>query len=252
MSITPIPGNPAILVAVALAGSDTVLGHLLIVHQPTAYRVAYRLVGREAEAQEVVQDGFLHAVRAIRSGSAPPSEPARFKAWLLRVVANAALTHLRRRTKPGLRVADKGVVEAVPAPEGTEPAREAERRETRRAVLCAVMALPPAQRQALTLREYQGLSYTEIGEALGISRGAAEMLVFRARGNFRTAYASDSLPIEPPGCARLAPLLSRMLDDEVSIGTWEAMMAHLKGCAHCRAELKALGKTRHLPVLVPA
>ena len=42
MPITPIPGDPATLVAVALAGSDTVLGHLLTVHEPMAYRVAYR------------------------------------------------------------------------------------------------------------------------------------------------------------------------------------------------------------------
>jgi len=250
--ITPLPADPTILAAAALAGSDRALGHVLARHEPLAYRTAYRLLGREADAQDAVQEGFLNAVRAVRGGSAAPNDPARFEAWLLRVVANAALTRLRRRTRPGLRVSVDAVADDLPASEVIGPARMAERRETRAAVLRAVMALPPAQRAALSLREYQGLAYDEIGEAMGISRGAAEMLVYRARRSFRAAYEGLGEAAAPPGCARLAPLLSRMLDDEVSTPTWHALAAHLEACDHCRRELKGLRKSRELPALLPA
>ncbi len=86
----------------------------------------------------------------------------------------------------------------------------------------------------------------------GIGRAAAEMLVYRARRGFRTAYEGLGEAAAPAGCARLAPLLSRMLDDEVSTPTWHALSAHLEACDHCRRELKALKKTRELPALLPA
>lgn len=252
MPITPLPTDPTILAAAALAGNDRALGRLLADHQPTAYQVAYRVLRREADAQDAVQDGYLNAVRAVRGSGAPPSEPARFRPWLMQVVANAALSRLRRRTKPGLRVPGELVLDVATAPECIGPARQAERSETRRAVLRAVMALPPSQREALTLREYQGLSYAEIAEVLGVSRAAAEMLVFRARRGFRTAYEGLAERTEGRGCAALTPLFSRMLDDEVSAATWDALTTHLDACGHCRAELKALGRTRRLPAELPA
>ncbi len=249
--VTPFPGDPTVLLAAALAGNDRALGRLLSEHEPRAYRTAYRLLRREDDARDVVQDAFLNVVRALRAGGAAPDEPARFTPWLLRVVANAALTRLRRRTKPGLRVSGEAIA-GLAAPDASQPATEAERGELRRAVLRAVMALPPAQLEALTLREYEGLSYAEIAVVLGVTRGAAEMLVFRARQGFRAAYETLAARTEPPGCAALAPLLSRLLDDEVSLGTRAALTAHLTGCAHCRAELKLLRKTRRLPALIPA
>jgi hypothetical protein len=115
-----------------------------------------------------------------------------------------------------------------------------------------VMALPPSQREALTLREYEGLSYAEIAKTLGISRAAAEMLVYRARRSFRAAYEGTAASTVRDGCTTLAPLMSRMLDDEVSIATRGALMAHLEACARCRADVKALGRTRGLPAVVPA
>jgi predicted RNA polymerase sigma factor len=114
-----------------------------------------------------------------------------------------------------------------------------------------VMALPTAQRQALIMREYQGLSYGEIAELLGVSRGAAESLLFRARQGFRATYEGLAVRPAPPGCAELAPLLSRMLDEELSMAAWQPLTEHLEECAHCRAELQGLGRTRQLPTLFP-
>ena len=104
----------------------------------------------------------------------------------MRVVANAALSQLRRR--PSFRsISVDEVAEVLPGGRG-EPEREAERRETRGDVLRALLALPDAQRVALTLREYQGLSYAEIASMLGVSHAAVEKLMLRVRRGLCVAY----------------------------------------------------------------
>src|SRR6266487_4421846 len=162
------PAEEQALVASALAGDDGALGRLLSMHQRSAYTVAYRLLGNEADARDAVQEAFLLAVRAVRGQGAPPRDLARFAPWLRRVAANAALGELRRR--PSFRPGPADEI-AAPLPTGDygDPARAAERREARGDVLRALLALPDRQRAALTLREYEGLSYDEIAALLGVS-----------------------------------------------------------------------------------
>ena len=253
MSLTPVPASLSetpTLAASALAGDDEALGHLLMLYERVAYRVAYRLLHREADARDAVQEGFLRAVRAIRSG-APPREADRFEPWLLRIVANAALDRLRRRT-PFPRVSVDLVAHSLPAPDRLGPARQAEQRESRADILRALFTLPRAQQLALTLREYHGLSYAEIATVLGTTHAAVEQLLFRARCGFRAAYQGMSAAAEPAGCPELAPLLSAMLDDELGAAAWRPLTAHLDGCSRCRRELQALRQMRRLHALVPA
>ena len=250
MSITPLPSDPAVLVASALLGNDRALGRLLAQHQPEAYRVAYRLLGREADARDAVQEGFLLATRAIRSERAAPRDPHRFRSWLLRVVANTAVTQLRRRT-PVPKLPLDPELHAPPTAERVGPAGEAERRETRADVLRALLALPATQREALTLREYRGLSYEEIATALGTTRAAVETLLFRARRSLRAAYAALAGRSEPATCSELAPMLSAMLDDEVAPVTWAKLEAHLDACPRCRNELDELRQMRRQRALLP-
>ena len=182
MSLTPVPlarSDVPTMVASARAGDEEALGRLLMLHERVAYRVAYRLLRREADARDAVQEGFLHAVRAIRGG-APPREADRFEPWLLRIVANAALDRLRRRT-PVQRVSVDVVAHALPAPDRLGPARQAEQRESRADILRALFALPRTQQLALTLREYHGLSYAEIATVLGTIQPAVEQFMCRAR-----------------------------------------------------------------------
>ena len=154
--MTSSPVDERALAASALAGDEEALGRLLALHQQSAYNVAYRVLGTEADARDAVQEAFLLTVRAVRGG-APPREADRFLPWLRRVVVNAALGLLRRRpaTPP---VSVDTVAERLSAPPQVEPPREAERRELRGDILRAMLALPDSQRAALTLREYQELS----------------------------------------------------------------------------------------------
>ena len=171
MAVSLPDADETALNASALAGDEDALARLLTLHQPLAFNVAYRLLGREADASDAVQEASLLALRAVRGEGAPPREVDRFKAWLLRIVVNAALGELRRRPD-GSQVPLDAVAEALPGSDRSEPSRELERREARGDVLRALLVLPDAQRVALTLREFQELSYDEIAERLSMPIGS--------------------------------------------------------------------------------
>ena len=250
MAVTPPPADDSALTAAALAGDEEALGRLLGMHQQTAYNVAYRLLGSEADARDAVQEAFLRAVRAVRGEGARPREADRFPAWLRRVVANAAMDQLRAR--PSLRQVTVDVVaEVLPGPDRTEPARAVERREARGDVLKALLSLPDAQRAALTLREYEELPYADIAAELGVTHSAVETLLFRARREFRAAYEGIAAAPGPVGCEELGHLLAAAADDELSAAGWRELDAHLERCPHCRQELDQTRRSRRLYALIP-
>src|SRR5919107_3299344 len=128
MAVSAPPPDAAPLASRAAAGDDVALGQLLAAHETRAYNVAYRLLGREADARDAVQDASLLALRALRGDGAPPRDVGRFGPWFLRVVANAALGQLRRRPSvPPVSV--DALAGGLPAPARLEPEREAQRRE---------------------------------------------------------------------------------------------------------------------------
>src|SRR6266508_309495 len=224
------------LTAAALAGDEDALGRLLAAHQQVAYSVAFRILGSEPDAADAVQEACLAAIRALKSEDTRPRDPQAFRAWFLRIATNAALQRVRRKPRlPSIPVDD--VVEQLGDDDGEEPAQEFERRETRGDVLRALLALPEAQRAVLTLREFEELSYDEIAQSLGTSRMAVQMLLFRARRNFRSAYEGVAAENRTIGCAELAPLLSALLDSEVGARSWVQLSLHLAHCGRCRSEL---------------
>ena len=244
----PAPGATApdddALAEAALAGDDEALGRLLSLHEGAAYNVAYRILGREADARDAVQDAFLLALRAIRGDGAPPREADRFGPWLNRVVANAALAQIRRRPR-ATTVPVEDVDYALSAPARLEPERTALRREARGDVLRALLALPETQRAALTLREYQELSYDEIGETLGLGRNATAQLLWRARREFRAAYERLPAAPRPADCPERAALAAALLDNAPAGAAWQRVAGHTDGCARCRGELVKLRQAGH-------
>jgi RNA polymerase sigma-70 factor (ECF subfamily) len=238
------------LTEAALAGDQDALGRLLASHQQLAYSVAFRLLGSDADAADAVQEAFLLAVRAMRGDDARPRDAQHFGPWFVRIVTNVALQRLRRRPRLSPLSVDE-LVDQLPAQGRDEPSEEVERREIRGDVLRALLALPDMQRAVLTLREYEDLSYEEIAESLGTSRMAVQMLLFRARRNFRAAYEGVAAQSRLVGCPELAPLLSSLLDREIAPRSWPALTLHLAHCSHCRNELAELRKARRLSAAIP-
>ena len=141
---------------------------------PRLVRLAARLVGDAALAEDLVQEAYLRAYDAMHGGRFDGrSEVA---TWLYRIVTNVALDWLRRRKR-----------RANPAPEesSSDGPRLMEARAALRTLGRWLAELPPDQRTALVLKELEGLSTAEIARTLGISEGAAEQLLVRGRAALR-------------------------------------------------------------------
>ena len=242
------PGAPA--PADADVPDDSGVDRLIDSFRQPAYNLAFRLVRRPEDAADAVQDAFVLAMRATRGNSAAPREAGSFRAWLLKIVANVALAQLRRR-RAGTSVSLDALGADLPDRHADQPLTAVMRREQRGDVLQVLLALPDVQRAALTLREYQGLSYDEIGEMLGLERGAITALLYRARAGFRAAYTGVATRSKPLGCSNLAPLMSAMLDAELEPATWKRVDRHVHGCLRCRRELKQLRRGQHLRSIIP-
>ncbi|WP_424190531.1 RNA polymerase sigma factor [Actinokineospora sp. G85] len=136
------------------------------------YRVALRLCGDPAEAEDIVQDAWIAAWR----GRASFRGDAAVSTWLYRVVTNTAMGHLRRR-RPTVPL------HGVPEPADDRPSPEAWALlgERAAAVHRAIAALEPSQRVPLVLRELEGMSYEEVAAVLELPVPVLHKRLHRAR-----------------------------------------------------------------------
>ena len=160
-------------VIAAQKGSDVAFAALVRLHQRRAYAVARAIVLSHEDAEDAVQDGFLHAYRALDRFR--PDQP--FGAWLNRIVANAALDLVRRRK---VRDADE-LPETVALP-FRDPG---ESDELRRRLGDALTRLSDRQRAVIVLHDVEGYTHGEIGSMLGIPEGTARSDLHHARAALR-------------------------------------------------------------------
>lgn len=160
-------------VIAAQKGSDDAFAQLVRLHQRRAYAVARAIVLSHEDAEDAVQDGFLHAYRALdRFRSDQP-----FGAWLNRIVANAALDLVRRRK---VREADE-LPETVALP-FRDPG---EADELKRRLTDALTTLTDRQRSVIVLHDVEGYTHGEIGSMLGMPEGTARSDLHHARAALR-------------------------------------------------------------------
>lgn len=160
-------------VIAAQKGSESAFAALVRLHQRRAYAVARAIVLSHEDAEDAVQDGFLHAFRALDRFRA--DQP--FGAWLNRIVANAALDLVRRRK---VRDADE-LPETVALP-FRDPG---EADELRRRLDGALTHLTARQRAVIVLHDVEGYTHGEIGSMLGIPEGTARSDLHHARAALR-------------------------------------------------------------------
>jgi RNA polymerase sigma-70 factor, ECF subfamily len=150
-------------------------------HMRRAYGLAYRILGRREDAEDLVQEAFMIALDHIASFDT--TRP--FAPWLMRIVATRALNArksiARRRTET--------LIEETVAP-GLTPDVETEASEVRAKVQHALATLPERQRLILQLFELDGYSAQEIAEMLGISAGTVRWHAHEARQAMRVALGS--------------------------------------------------------------
>jgi RNA polymerase sigma-70 factor, ECF subfamily len=175
---SPSGGTPAhfgerALVVAAQRGDTAAFAGLVRLYQRRAYAVARAIAATHEDAEDAVQEGFLHAYRALDRFR--PEQP--FGAWLHRIVANAALDITRRRK---VRATDE-LPEAVASP-FRDPA---EASDLRACLDRALARLGERQRAVIVLHDVEGFKHAEIGAMLGIPEGTARSDLHHARAALR-------------------------------------------------------------------
>jgi len=170
------------------AQQDTLFTELFNAHRQPIYSYLYRLVGDLAHAEELVQDVFLRAYRALPG----LAEGSNHRAWIYKIATNAARDWFRRqslrRWVPFLRSNDEDEPETEEPGPNDEPSLPV---EERMAVAEALGKLSLTYRLPLVLFAIEGLSTAEIAAILGISRSGVKMRLARARALFQSAYGAD-------------------------------------------------------------
>lgn len=168
-------GTLSALVDRAREGDEDAFAALVRHHQDRAYRIALRLTGRPPDAEDVVQEAFLHAWRGLPRFR----QDAEFGTWLTRIVINRC-HNLRRAARPADPLPDHDP--ALSTPGADSLVVEANRRN---AALAAIADLPFDQRAPLVLQSFGGCTYAEVGRILGITENTAKVRVHRARTSLR-------------------------------------------------------------------
>jgi RNA polymerase sigma-70 factor (ECF subfamily) len=161
-------------------------------HAPRVYDLARRMLGNEADADDVTQDVLLQVVRKLNSFRGD----AQFTTWLHRVTVNAALLHRRKAAQRAecqvgvpLDHLHEGSAYAGSPRRGPQPEQHALNRETRELIDKAIASLPPVYRNVYVLADVEGLANAEIGAQLGLRLAAVKSRLHRARRLMRAALA---------------------------------------------------------------
>lgn len=144
------------------------MDELVARHHGSVFRVALGILRDEDQAADVAQDAFLKAFRGLKRFRGDAS----FRTWLLAITANEAKGALRRMTRR--RETPLEAAAPVAAGEASPEERLQNAQETER-VTAILRELPEKQRLAVTLRIFEGMSFKEVGAAIGSSEGAARV-----------------------------------------------------------------------------
>lgn len=170
-------------------GNAAAFEELVLRYQDRLLTVLEHLVGNHHQAEDLVQEVFLRVFRARKT-----YQPgAKFSTWLFRIAHHVALNAIRDQQRrrevsfEGGRRSDSGdlshtqLEDVVQASSGVIPARQLDRMELREVVRTALSRLNERQRMAVLLSKFEGMSYAEIGEVMGLTPAAVKSLLSRAR-----------------------------------------------------------------------
>ena len=174
-----------LLISQAKAGSHTAFEALVQRYERQIYAFTYRMMGNPDDAFDLTQECFIRAYKNIDRTNAELN----VSAWLHRIASNACLDQLRRRKRIRWLPWDSAKHERLLNTHPIEnPERVVAAVETTSDVQKVLNDMTPRNRQALILREYEGMSTHEIGDIMGLSRSAVKSVLFRAREEFRKIY----------------------------------------------------------------
>ena len=235
----PVADPDAQLVAAVRRGDDRAFEQLYTLYQKRISAYVFGMVKDHGRAEDITQDVFLSALRRMRE----TDRAIAFKPWIYEIAKNACIDQFRRSrraeevsfdTGEGLAGADQGRLAATElTPDDAVDAKQ------QLDHLCGAFdGLSDSHHEILVLREFEGLSYREIGDRMGLSRPGVESTLFRARKRLTEEY--DDL-VSGERCLRIQSIIA--VAENAALGTRDSrrLARHLAHCQACRRHAVASG-----------
>jgi RNA polymerase sigma-70 factor (ECF subfamily) len=162
-----MPRTDEELVALSIGGDVESFNQLVLRWERPIFALAYRVIGREEEARDVVQETFLRAFRGIGNFRGQ----AKFSSWVYRIALNLCRDWIRRERRAPILPTPEGVdVIELAAEQGPVESIEdlVARNDISKVVADLMTRLPEEQRTAIVLKEYHGMTFQEIADLQGV------------------------------------------------------------------------------------
>jgi RNA polymerase sigma factor (sigma-70 family) len=227
------------LVAAVRCGDDRAFEALYERYHERIAAYVLKRVKDHGRAEDITQEVFVSALRGMRGNH----HPIAFEPWLYRIARNACIDqHRSQRPEEVVFDVDSGAVGSAPTPDSALIAKQ-----DLNHLWGAFRGLSDTCHEVLVLRELEGLSYAQIGERLGMSRGAVETSLLRARRRLAEEY--DELATGE-ACRRTQKLIGNAAD---RLGRRELhrLARHVSHCQPCRREALAAGMDASVLAPVP-
>jgi RNA polymerase sigma-70 factor (ECF subfamily) len=238
------------LIQGARQGEAAALDELLARHQSQVYRFGLRMCGNEEDARDVLQETLVAALRGLPEFRGE----ADLSTWLYRI-AQSFCTKSRRRHvgEPSHHESlEQSEVLSLPSPEA-QPEAQAHAKEIAGLLQLALLSLPEPHREAVVLKDVEGLSAEEGARVLSLEVAAFKSRLHRGRMELRQRLTELMEPATPasPACPELAQELAAYAGQEVDQSTCAHIEQHLQRCPRCAQACQELQRSvslcRQLP-----
>ena len=167
----------------AAAGDRLAFRDLVLEHSHAMFRLAWRLAGDQAAADDIVQEAFIKAWQKIGQFRMDSS----FRSWINRITVNTAMDYLRKQSRNAARTTEEPDWER--SGEGAEMPKHDVRIDIQTQTHAAMSQLSEKERAALMLRHFEGHSIKEIAQMLDLTTDACKQTIFRAVKKMRIELA---------------------------------------------------------------
>ena len=177
------------LVQEILQGNPNAYRGIVERYQNRIYGVVFGMVRNPEDAKELSQEAFVKAFQKLHTFRLE----SRFYTWLCRIAINLSIDHLRKKGRRSQSEFDEGIAlkdssgDMLDTYSQSRPDKAFERSELHQRIISEVEKLPAEQKQAIVLREIDGLSYREISEIMNIPEGTVMSRLFYARKKLQEA-----------------------------------------------------------------
>ncbi len=231
-------------------GDPRATEQLLARHEQSIYRFGLRMCGNEDDARDVLQETLLAAFKNLDAFRGD----AQLSTWLYQVARSFCIKQRRRHEgEPARHESIEGAEVGAIAIDTAAPDARAHATEVGHVIEAALNSLQPEQREAIVLRDVEGLSAEQAAEVVGVSIAALKSRLHRARLELKQRMSAvlDDDHETGMGCPELQHELAAYASSEIDQAACVQIEAHLQKCPRCAAACDSLKRTVSLCRAIP-